>query len=202
MADETVSQSRLPNRIRYHRKQQHISSDKLATMVEPPPGDPPVTGATIRRLETGRMGLTQAYLVKIATALNLSPRVLLNEEQLAGIGEEDAEEIDAPKPYRALATEGFKHFRVLSDVVEHIDGMAKGEPFILNTSQDKIDARRTGDILLVYIEDLTTGARVKNALRVFSAPYMLHSSRSRNKVIHGLNDTGILTVIKGVVVRE
>ncbi len=202
MAEEDVPLARLPNRIRFHRKHLHISSDKLAAMVEPPPGEPAVTGATIRRLETGSMGLTQAWLVRIARALNVSPRVLLSEEQLAGIGEEDAEEIEVPKPYRALAAEGFKHFRVLSDVVEHIDGMATGETFILNTSQDRIDRRRTGDILLVSIEDITTGSRVENALRLFAAPYMLLSSRSRNKVIHGINDTGIKTTIKGVVVRE
>lgn len=60
MASET------PNNIRRLREDQGISQEKLGALV----GED-VTGATISRLESGRMGLTLDWMVRIAAALKV-----------------------------------------------------------------------------------------------------------------------------------
>lgn len=66
---------RLPNRIREIRKLRGYSQDELAAML----GDD-VVGATVSRLEVGRIGLTQAWMERIGRALNVNALELITDK--------------------------------------------------------------------------------------------------------------------------
>src|SRR4051812_7098483 len=68
MASET------PNNISRIRKEQGISQDEVAARIG---GD--VTGATISRIESGRMALTLDWMVRIAAALQVPVQDLIVE---------------------------------------------------------------------------------------------------------------------------
>lgn len=66
---------KLPNRIREIRKLRALSQEDLAARI----GED-VTGATISRLETGRIALTQEWLYKIGRALSVNPLELITDK--------------------------------------------------------------------------------------------------------------------------
>lgn len=66
---------KLPNRIREIRKLRGLSQEELAAKI----GED-VTGATISRLETGRIALTQEWLYKLGPALNVSAIELITDK--------------------------------------------------------------------------------------------------------------------------
>lgn len=67
--------SETPNNIRRLRKDRGISQDELAARI----GEN-ITGATISRLESGRMALTLDWMVQIAPALEVSVHELISDE--------------------------------------------------------------------------------------------------------------------------
>lgn len=73
---DSMSKAYAPNRIRQLRKERGMSMETLGAEM-----DPPITLATVGKLETGKMGLTLDYINDIARILDVSPIDIIADSQ-------------------------------------------------------------------------------------------------------------------------
>lgn len=197
--EEGADDKRLPNRIRLLRKLQHLSSDELARMIRPPDCERTVTGATVRRLEIGRMTLTLEWMHCIAQALGVDKADLLWSEEALGV-RDDAVEIFPDNGFaHALLERGIHTYKVLTRALEAAD-LHMGSEALFNQAPERVATVKDNDIVLVTIEDLETHTRAENALRIVSRG-TLHTTGPDRPIIHTLADSRLHVTIKGVFDR-
>ena len=185
-----------PNRIAKLRKAKGLSAADLARATN-------TTQPTITRLENGTMQLTEDWMRRISQVLDCSPNDLLREAARAELTNdvepylpEAMSEISAP-----LAAKNLFYYKVISSVVAHA-GIERGKLVLIDKSPEAIEARSSGDIVLLRARRDGDGERTGYLLiRQYLAPDLFVTNRAgRNSVFREHDEDGFTVTVRGVVV--
>ena len=127
------------NRIRELREAQGMTQERLAELCD-------TSQPQIQRLEDGSRRLTEGWMRKIATALDVRPAELLETATIAEF--EDEVEVFLPDALGDLAAplkaRNLAYFRVKTDALTLAD-MPRERVILVDQSEKAIAARKTGD---------------------------------------------------------
>lgn len=185
------------NRIKDLREARGLSTAALAVMVG-------TSQPQISRLEKGERKLTEDWMRRIAKALDVRPSDLLStatiaefETELQPYLPEASHELAGPLSARDLS-----YFKVLGASLDRA-GITKGKVILVDRSRAAIEARKTGDILVVEVQP-RDGDRPRKLLilRQFIAPALLTTNRFGLNVSFAIDTPDFVVAIKGVMVPE
>lgn len=178
------------NRIREIREGLGVSAEDLAEKLQ-------TTATTIRRLETGKRQLTELWMRRIATALNVHPAELLDAAVLAEVCDDVCAESlpDLAHVISALKARKMGFYRVLTDVVSDA-GSPQGSLILADHDPESIGRAKTGDLVIAQVEHDTHSALV---LRVLVQPDLLVTNRSVSNVAMKMRGDGLRTRLVAVV---
>jgi transcriptional regulator with XRE-family HTH domain len=184
----------MSNRIAEIRRLRGLSQAKLAELVG-------TSQAEISRLENGERELTENWMRRLAHVLEVEPADLL-ASAIAEIRGDDVEpyfpdasaELAEPLRRRNLA-----YYRVKTDAVA-LAGHVTGTVILVDMSEAAIEARKTGDVLLVQVSGAGEQKICARLLRLYVAPRLLTTNRLGRNPSFGLDEPGFGVEIKGVIV--
>lgn len=179
------------NRLEAIREERGLSRAQLAAMVG-------TTYQTIHRLESGAIQMTAEWMEKLASALNCDAVDLLVSSSLAG-ARPDVEPATAdglPSLVDAIGLRGLRLYKVLSDVLTDA-GIRQGDIVTVDETQEHIEKRVAGDIVLVRV--LSLGVLL---LRQYLPPHLLTTNRAgtTNSCLK-TNDRTLRVSIVGILLR-
>ena len=180
------------NRIRELREARGLTQQQLADACG-------TTQPTIDRLEKGIRQLTEKWMQRLASALQVEPADLLATALTAGLSEDAAPYVprDTAISSAALAQRGLAHFLVKSPVVE-LAGVPAGTVILIDMTPDAAKNLKTGDIVVAQVYDNDDALKATTIVRQFVAPALLTTNRHGTNTAFNMADAPFDVSIKGV----
>ena len=183
----------MTNRIAEWRERKGLTQAQLAERVR-------TTQPTIGRLERGAQELTEEWMVRISTALEISPVDLLGIAIVAELRNEiEAQPVTLDSHLAAaLMQKGISTFRVISSAVPNL-GVKLGTVIPIDTSDQAKQNIISGSVVAARVSSRRDGTLHGLVLRQFVAPALLTTNRPGRNSTFSLDDEELNVEILGVM---